>query len=75
MYRPEKDHAMQIQALARLFEKHPKWKEEKDLELVMIGSSRNEGDEKRITSLRKLAQELNVEVIIIHDLIYMLREP
>ena len=53
---------MQIQAMAKLFEKHPKWKEEKDLELVMIGSSRNEGDERRIAGLRKLAQELNVEV-------------
>ncbi|KAG2225030.1 hypothetical protein INT45_003230 [Circinella minor] len=60
-FRPEKDHAMQIQAMAKLFEKHPKWKDEKDLELVMIGSSRNEGDERRIVGLRKLAQELNVE--------------
>ncbi|KAI9499567.1 glycosyltransferase family 4 protein [Zychaea mexicana] len=60
-FRPEKDHPMQLQALAKLFEKHPKWRQEKDLELVLIGSARNEGDEKRIAELRKLALELNIE--------------
>lgn len=60
-FRPEKDHALQLKSLARLFEKYPQWKEAK-VELVLIGSSRNEGDAKRIDDLRQLAVELDIQV-------------
>ncbi|RCI07140.1 asparagine-linked glycosylation protein [Rhizopus stolonifer] len=59
-FRPEKDHALQLKSLARLFEKYPQWKEAK-VELVLIGSSRNEGDAKRIDDLRQLAVELDIQ--------------
>ncbi|CAO3642300.1 unnamed protein product [Cunninghamella blakesleeana] len=60
-FRPEKDHSLQLKALAKLLEKHPKWKDVPDFELVLIGSSRNEGDEQRIENLRKESEELNIQ--------------
>lgn len=58
--RPEKDHAMQIEALARLFDAYPRWKEDPEVELVLIGSSRNQGDEDRIADLKRLAEKLGI---------------
>lgn len=60
-FRPEKDHALQLRSLAKLFENYTQWKEAK-LELVLIGSSRNEADANRIDSLRQLAVELGIQV-------------
>ncbi|CAO3644152.1 unnamed protein product [Mucor hiemalis] len=59
-FRPEKDHSMQLKSLARLFEKYPHHKTN-GVKLVLIGSSRNEGDAKRIDSLRQEAKELGIE--------------
>ncbi|KAI9253172.1 hypothetical protein BY458DRAFT_535891 [Sporodiniella umbellata] len=59
-FRPEKDHALQLKSFAKLFEKHPRWKDS-GVELVLIGSSRNEGDANRIEKLRQLAYELNIQ--------------
>ncbi|CAO3699506.1 unnamed protein product [Rhizopus microsporus] len=59
-FRPEKDHALQLKSLARLFEKYPQWKDTQ-VELVLIGSSRNEGDAKRIDGLRELVKQLNIQ--------------
>lgn len=60
-FRPEKDHAKQIEALALLFERHPEWRG-KGVRLVLMGSCRNEEDEKRIRGLEELADRLGVRV-------------
>ncbi|KAI9303766.1 hypothetical protein BJ944DRAFT_164866 [Cunninghamella echinulata] len=59
-FRPEKDHPLQLKALARLLEKYPKWKDVDGFELVLIGSSRNEEDEQRIVDLRNQCEQLNI---------------
>lgn len=69
-FRPEKDHSMQLKSLARLFEKYPHHKTN-GVELVLIGSSRNEGDAKRIDSLRQEAKELGIEVIMYTKMHFM----
>lgn len=62
-FRPEKDHSMQLKALAKLFEKYPQWRDQtKNAQLVLIGSSRNEGDANRIDNLRKEADQLGIKV-------------
>jgi alpha-1,2-mannosyltransferase len=63
MCRPEKDHAKQILALAKLFETHPEYKEQ-GVRLVLIGSSRNAADEARVVALRSLVNELELDVRI-----------
>ncbi|KAG0738575.1 hypothetical protein G6F58_010560 [Rhizopus delemar] len=65
-FRPEKDHALQLRSLAKLFEKYTQWKEAK-LELVLIGSSRNEADANRIDSLRQLAVELGIQDYVVFE--------
>lgn len=62
-FRPEKDHAKQIHALAILFKAHPEYKTgPARVQLTLMGGSRGPGDEARLDELRKLAVELNVEV-------------
>jgi alpha-1,2-mannosyltransferase len=58
-FRPEKNHALQIQALDKLknIVSPETWRK---IKLVLIGSVRNEDDEKRVDSLRKLCSELEV---------------
>jgi len=58
--RPEKNHRLQLEALARLFELEPKLRA--DVRLILIGSSRNAADEARIAALRNAAKELGIEV-------------
>jgi alpha-1,2-mannosyltransferase len=60
-FRPEKDHAKQIEALALLFERYPKWRGE-GVKLVLMGSCRNEEDEARIRGLEALAEKRGVAV-------------
>ncbi|KAI9007038.1 hypothetical protein CLU79DRAFT_778985 [Phycomyces nitens] len=60
-FRPEKDHSMQLKAVARLLETHPEWKTCKGFELVLIGSSRNQGDEDRIKRLRQEVASLGIQ--------------
>lgn len=60
-FRPEKDHAKQIEALGLLFERHPEWRG-RGVRLVLMGSCRNEEDEKRIRGLEDLAEKLSVRV-------------
>ncbi|KAF7729975.1 asparagine-linked glycosylation protein [Apophysomyces ossiformis] len=59
-FRPEKDHILQLRSLARLLEIHPEWKSQ-SLQLVLIGSSRNDGDERRIADLRKESARLGIQ--------------
>mmetsp|Transcript_23917 Transcript_23917/g.60488 ORF Transcript_23917/g.60488 Transcript_23917/m.60488 type:complete len:497 (-) Transcript_23917:1264-2754(-) len=57
-FRPEKNHALQLKALhAYLAQKEAK----DDVQLVMIGGVRNDGDRQRVAELRQLAGELGVE--------------
>lgn len=60
-FRPEKDQAKQIRAVALLCAKWPEWRG-RGLKLVMMGSSRNKEDEERVRGLRELARELGVQV-------------
>ncbi|ELU39307.1 mannosyltransferase [Rhizoctonia solani AG-1 IA] len=62
-FRPEKDHAKQIIALAKLFEAHPEHKEQ-GVRLVLIGSSRNTADEYRVVALQDLVNKLNLDVCV-----------
>ncbi|KAI8880811.1 glycosyltransferase family 4 protein [Backusella circina FSU 941] len=59
-FRPEKDHRMQLRGLAKLFERYPQWKD-KDVELVLIGSARNEGDVKRVDDLKRESEVLGIK--------------
>jgi alpha-1,2-mannosyltransferase len=68
VYRPEKEHSTQLRALHLLFKDHPEYRGLTDVKqkvrLVMMGSSRNVDDERRIEGLRSLARELEIEVSI-----------
>lgn len=57
-FRPEKNHALQIQALATVLKQHP---EHKDIKLLLIGSCRNESDRQRVDDLRKLVTQLELD--------------
>ncbi|KAL5501840.1 ALG11 [Sanghuangporus vaninii] len=57
-FRPEKDHAAQLHALAELFKTHPEHR--KDIRLIMVGGCRNAEDEARVEGLRALAKDLSV---------------
>jgi len=64
-FRPEKDHALQLRALARLRDEilegekaEEKWQR---VRLVLVGGVRNEEDRQRVESLRALAAHLAVE--------------
>ncbi|XP_065192595.1 GDP-Man:Man(3)GlcNAc(2)-PP-Dol alpha-1,2-mannosyltransferase-like [Sycon ciliatum] len=61
-FRPEKNHALQLEAFA-LFHKnlHLNSKDQLDAELVLVGGCRNEGDQQRVDELRVLARKLNIE--------------
>ena len=58
-FRPEKDHALQVRAMAALKALGPKYH---DIRLEMIGACRNEEDEQRVQALKTLVQELDVQV-------------
>ena len=60
-FRPEKRHEMQLQILKE-FLKHVKQKDR--IKLVLIGSCRNEEDEKRFKRLQNAAKELNLHKYI-----------
>ena len=47
-FRPEKNHALQVQAMRALLDAHPDSK----ARLVIIGSCRNEGDEQRVREVK-----------------------
>nr|CAD7601495.1 unnamed protein product [Timema genevievae] len=59
-FRPEKDHPLQLHALHRLRDILPVelWD---NIKLVIIGSCRNEDDQRRVLSLKDLCKELSLE--------------
>lgn len=59
-FRPEKDHPLQL----RSFHKFLKCKMAKDrhkYKLILVGSCRNQEDQERVNSLKKLASELGIQ--------------
>ncbi|KAJ1632464.1 alpha-1,2-mannosyltransferase alg11 [Pavlovales sp. CCMP2436] len=69
-FRPEKAHAQQLRAFARLRERWPA--EHADARLVIIGSVRDAGDARRVAELRTLSTELGLDgcVLIATDVSY-----
>jgi alpha-1,2-mannosyltransferase len=57
-FRPEKDHALQIESMSRLFEVHPELK--KEVKLVLIGSCRGSSDQARLEQLQDLTKKLDL---------------
>ncbi|CAM9401318.1 unnamed protein product [Scytosiphon promiscuus] len=68
-FRPEKDHALQVRALAALRKlsgssddpHHRRPSDFEDVRLVILGSCRNDGDRQVLETTRALAAELGVE--------------
>jgi alpha-1,2-mannosyltransferase len=61
-FRPEKDHQLQLRSLQCLLSNYPNFRQGPEkIELVLIGSSRNEGDEARISKLKEQCKELDIE--------------
>ncbi|OUM60846.1 glycosyltransferase family 4 protein, partial [Piromyces sp. E2] len=73
-FRPEKSHHVQIEAYAKLLEKHPEYRTDssKTAKLVVIGGCRNEGDEKIVENLKSLIKKYDLEdfVTILTNLPY-----
>ena len=59
-FRPEKDHKLQLTTLCRFLNQLSS-KEKERVELVLIGSCRNEEDSARVVELRRLAKNLDIE--------------
>ncbi|KAI0267331.1 mannosyltransferase [Gloeopeniophorella convolvens] len=57
-FRPEKDHAAQVHAMAALLAAHPEHRAH--ARLVLVGGVRNAGDAARVDELRALAEGLGV---------------
>lgn len=69
-FRPEKEHAKQVHAMAHLLGEHPEYRTgDKAVKLVMMGGSRDAGDERRVEGLKRLAEELGVKVSIAKTLV------
>ncbi|EST08449.1 Glycosyl transferase, family 1 [Kalmanozyma brasiliensis GHG001] len=61
-FRPEKEHPTQLYVLSELVKSHPQlFTGEGGVKLVMMGSSRNAADEKRISLLRSLCTQLGLD--------------
>ncbi|ORX45361.1 UDP-Glycosyltransferase/glycogen phosphorylase [Piromyces finnis] len=62
-FRPEKAHHIQIEAYAKLLEKHPEYRSDpsKIAKLVVIGGCRNENDEKIVENLKSLVKKYNLD--------------
>ncbi|KAF3903414.1 hypothetical protein ABW21_db0200919 [Orbilia brochopaga] len=58
-FRPEKNHILVLQAFQEFLSKAPK--ELQETKLVLVGSVREDQDEKKVYELRLLARELQVE--------------
>lgn len=69
-FRPEKAHALQLRAFARLLARWPA--EHVDARLVVMGACRDAGDARRVAELRLLAAELGLggQVQILTDVSY-----
>ncbi|KAJ1970855.1 asparagine-linked glycosylation protein [Dimargaris verticillata] len=58
-FRPEKNHQLQLEALYHYLQRFPD--KAANTRLVLVGSSRNQDDERRINQLRALAHSLDLD--------------
>ena len=58
-FRPEKNHALQIKSFKMFLESQGD-KGKKHFQLLLVGSCRNEDDDKRVADLKKLCEKLNI---------------
>lgn len=70
-FRPEKNHILQIEALAVLLDKHPELRkpqlnslDEVKVKLLLIGSCRNDADRGRVEELRQLVKEKSLDAFV-----------
>ena len=59
-FRPEKDHQLQLRSFAQMLSQNEDLKR-RTIKLVLIGSCRGDDDASRVSELRKLAEELDIE--------------
>ena len=59
-FRPEKDHTLQLTTLRRFLSQLSR-QEAETVELVLIGSCRNDDDKSRVIELRRLASNLGIQ--------------
>lgn len=62
-FRPEKDHELQVESLAKLFENHPTMKG--SIKMVMVGGVRGPGDRERLEHLKAIAKKRGLESSVI----------
>ncbi|KAF8993493.1 hypothetical protein BDQ17DRAFT_1546014 [Cyathus striatus] len=62
-FRPEKDHAAQLHSFQKLLEAHPEYRNqtESQVQLVLVGGSRNAEDAARVEGLKNLSRELGIQ--------------
>ncbi|OMJ08270.1 GDP-Man:Man(3)GlcNAc(2)-PP-Dol alpha-1,2-mannosyltransferase, partial [Smittium culicis] len=68
-FRPEKNHALQVEGFSKFLSKYPKYKMDKNSvkdesnypKLVIMGGVRNEGDKNRAEDIEKLALKHGIE--------------
>lgn len=66
-FRPEKDQAKQIRAFAQLLQRRTE-QQRRELQLVLIGSCRDDSDRQRVAELQRLAEQLNVSEYVRFEL-------
>ncbi|KAI1318251.1 asparagine-linked glycosylation protein [Mortierella claussenii] len=70
-FRPEKGHGLQLEAMAQLLKNHPEYRQREStmeggvknplaVQLVMVGSARNESDQNRIEQLKNRVTKLGI---------------
>jgi len=59
-FRPEKNHALQVKAFAKMMADHPELSKEDNVELILVGGCRDVEDEARVNELKELASSLGV---------------
>ena len=59
-FRPEKDHPLQIKSFHKFLNRQSQ-ESRKAFKLVLVGSSRNEGDARRVQDLKELCKSLELE--------------
>lgn len=61
-FRPEKNHALQLEAFAEFLKRHPQ-SITRNIRLVLLGGCRNSKDRQRVETLKSLAKDLNISVL------------
>ncbi len=72
-FRPEKDHALQIRAFARMKKNGEGKPKIDDAKLILVGSCRGKGDEGRVEELRNLVKSLGPDIL--NSVEFVLNQP